>query len=125
MGLWALTAAAPIAQAANPIIDKLMAFQELLEHACKRPQMYGKTFLDVAQFINGYDAGYTAAIKQIDPDAEHQMAFLSRFRQWLATKMGGSQSRFWETIVAEAFPDDETRFQQTVLLFHEFKSQGQ
>ena len=99
-----------------------MTFQKLLNHACTRPKMYGLTFLEVAQFINGYDAGYTAALKQTDAEAEHQMAFLSRFRQWLAIKMGGSQCRFWETIIAEAFPDDETRFKQTLLLFNEFKS---
>ena len=84
--------------------------------------MYGQTFLDVAQFVNGYDAGYTAALKQTNAAAEHQMAFLSRFRQWLAIKMGGPQCRFWETIIEEAFPDDETRFQQTLLLFNEFRS---
>jgi len=84
--------------------------------------MYGRTFLDVAQFLNGYDAGYTAALRQSDPGAEPEIVGLSRFRQWLATKVGGPQCRCWETIIEEAFPDDETRFKQTMLLFDEFKS---
>ena len=46
------------------------------------------TFLEVAQFLNGYDAGYTAAlIKPYIPEANPAVC-LSRFREWSANKRG-------------------------------------
>ena len=99
-----------------------LTVKELLHHACTHPQMSGDTFLSVAQFVNGYDCGYTAALRRAYPEAEHELAGLSRFRQWLAEKTGGSQCRCWETIVYQHFPDDETRYRQAILLFEEFQS---
>ncbi|MGI4791963.1 MAG: hypothetical protein ACRYFS_24335 [Janthinobacterium lividum] len=92
----------------------------LFNHTCTYPLMYGKTFLEVAQFLNGYDAGYTAASKFSTPRSEPEFVGLSRFREWLANKMGGPESRFWETIIEQAFPNEETRFKRAILLFNEF-----
>ena len=98
-----------------------MAPQLLLHYACTRPSMYGKTFLEVAQFLNGYDAGYTAALRLSGLEVGPEFVGLSRFREWLAHRMGGEQCRFWEAIVEQTFPSDATRFEQTILLFNEFK----
>lgn len=85
--------------------------------------MYGTTFLEVAQLVNGYDAGYTAALKLSVLDVEPAFVGLSRFREWLAHKAGGDQCRFWEAIVEQAFPSDAARFEQTILLLSEFKEE--
>ena len=100
-------------------------FQEMLEHMCRRPEMYvgERRFRTLAAFIDGFSLGLSEA----NPNPDTPVA-LAGFRPWLAEKFYKSdalpRNMVWWGYIESLYPDDEERFTQLPVLYEEFLSHG-
>ena len=98
--------------------NKPYTFAELVEGVCTRTRMYTlkSTFVEVATFLDGFDAG----CQYCDPNASKDWTDFTR--RWLPMRLKYPPNYHWSGIFQRMYPNDAEAIEQLHLLFEEYKA---